>query len=340
MKDGEAAVSTDSAGRPDGRELLNYIDRYIPAGALPLILVTFGALGRARGPASVLVHVSVCRGVALAGAAGDRTRRFAVAGLGVLVWSAYLRLGSGAHLCHPDDRPGGHRHRRGQLLGRHAAAAGRLLSARAPGQRADDVLRGACPWARRSASWWAGSSARISAGACAILPGGRARAGAGAGTAGIQGSAPLGQPPGHQPSAAPPAVPTRVHRVARSAALPQLRSGTCCRRPSTPSPSGASPPGCPPTSIAREACRCPRPPSSSAAWCAWRGSWAPILGGQGSATPWRAPQPGGGVHGAGAGAHRLGAVHLACHSVTRRPIVFLTAMFVTFDVAVREQLDR
>ena len=70
-----------------GVNLLNYIDRYIPAGALPLILASFGASDAQGGLLQSLFMFPYAIVSPLAGALGDRTRRFAVAGVGVLVWS-------------------------------------------------------------------------------------------------------------------------------------------------------------------------------------------------------------------------------------------------------------
>ncbi|HEY4186701.1 MAG TPA: MFS transporter [Polyangia bacterium] len=71
-----------------GVNLLNYVDRYIPAGALPLILATFGASDAQGGLLQSLFMFPYAIVSPLAGALGDRTRRFGVAGLGVLIWSA------------------------------------------------------------------------------------------------------------------------------------------------------------------------------------------------------------------------------------------------------------
>lgn len=71
-----------------GVNLLNYIDRYIPAGALPLILATFGASDAQGGLLQSLFMLPYAIVSPLAGALGDRTRRFGVAGVGVLIWSA------------------------------------------------------------------------------------------------------------------------------------------------------------------------------------------------------------------------------------------------------------
>jgi len=70
-----------------GVNLLNYIDRYIPAGALPLILVAFGASDAQGGLLQSLFMFPYAIVSPLAGALGDRTRRFGVAGVGVLIWS-------------------------------------------------------------------------------------------------------------------------------------------------------------------------------------------------------------------------------------------------------------
>ena len=70
-----------------GVNLLNYIDRYIPAGALPLILATFSASDAQGGLLQSLFMFPYAIVSPLAGALGDRTRRFGVAGVGVLIWS-------------------------------------------------------------------------------------------------------------------------------------------------------------------------------------------------------------------------------------------------------------
>ena len=70
-----------------GVNLLNYVDRYIPAGALPLILASFGASDAQGGLLQSLFMLPYAIVSPLAGALGDRTRRFGVAGIGVLVWS-------------------------------------------------------------------------------------------------------------------------------------------------------------------------------------------------------------------------------------------------------------
>jgi MFS transporter, Spinster family, sphingosine-1-phosphate transporter len=77
-----------------GVNLLNYVDRYIPAGALPLILVTFGASDAQGGLLQSMFMLPYAIVAPLAGALGDRARRFAIAGAGVLVWSA-ATFGSG-----------------------------------------------------------------------------------------------------------------------------------------------------------------------------------------------------------------------------------------------------
>ena len=71
-----------------GVNLLNYVDRYIPAGAMPLILATFGASDAQGGLLQSLFMFPYAIVSPLAGALGDRTRRFGVAGIGVLIWSA------------------------------------------------------------------------------------------------------------------------------------------------------------------------------------------------------------------------------------------------------------
>ena len=77
-----------------GVNLLNYVDRYIPAGALPLILVAFGASDTQGGLLQSMFMLPYALISPLAGALGDRSRRFAIAGAGVLIWSA-ATFGSG-----------------------------------------------------------------------------------------------------------------------------------------------------------------------------------------------------------------------------------------------------
>jgi MFS family permease len=77
-----------------GVNLLNYVDRYIPAGALPLILVAFGASDAQGGLLQSMFMFPYAIVAPLAGALGDRSRRFAIAGAGVLIWSA-ATFGSG-----------------------------------------------------------------------------------------------------------------------------------------------------------------------------------------------------------------------------------------------------
>ncbi|HEX2659082.1 MAG TPA: MFS transporter [Polyangia bacterium] len=71
-----------------GVNLLNYIDRYILAGALPLIMSAFGASDGQGGFLQLLFMVPYAVVSPLAGWLGDRKRRFQIAGAGVLVWSA------------------------------------------------------------------------------------------------------------------------------------------------------------------------------------------------------------------------------------------------------------
>jgi len=71
-----------------GVNMLNYIDRYIPAGALPLILAAFSVSDTKGGLLQSLFMFPYAIVSPLAGAMGDRRRRFGVAGAGVLIWSA------------------------------------------------------------------------------------------------------------------------------------------------------------------------------------------------------------------------------------------------------------
>ena len=77
-----------------GINLLNYVDRYIPAGALPLILATFGASDSQGGLLQSLFMLPYALVSPLVGSLGDRRARFPLAGLGVLVWSL-ATFGSG-----------------------------------------------------------------------------------------------------------------------------------------------------------------------------------------------------------------------------------------------------
>src|SRR3569832_2105266 len=70
-----------------GVNLLYYIDRYIPAGALPLILATFSVSDTKGGLLQSLFMFPYAIVSPLAGALGDRRRRFGGAGAGVLIWS-------------------------------------------------------------------------------------------------------------------------------------------------------------------------------------------------------------------------------------------------------------
>lgn len=74
--------------------LLNYVDRYIPAGALPLIVAHFGVSDAKGGLLQSLFMFPYAIVSPLVGVLGDRWRRFALAGAGVLVWSA-ATFGSG-----------------------------------------------------------------------------------------------------------------------------------------------------------------------------------------------------------------------------------------------------
>ncbi|MBC8133335.1 MAG: MFS transporter, partial [Deltaproteobacteria bacterium] len=74
--------------------LLNYVDRYIPAGALPLILVAFGLSDTQGGLLQSLFMLPYAIVSPLVGVLGDRSRRFLIAGTGVLVWSV-ATFGSG-----------------------------------------------------------------------------------------------------------------------------------------------------------------------------------------------------------------------------------------------------
>jgi MFS transporter, Spinster family, sphingosine-1-phosphate transporter len=77
-----------------GVNLLNYMDRYVTAGALPLILAAFHASDTQGGWLLSLFMFPYALVAPLAGNLGDKRRRFAIAGVGVLVWSA-ATFGSG-----------------------------------------------------------------------------------------------------------------------------------------------------------------------------------------------------------------------------------------------------
>lgn len=77
-----------------GINLLNYVDRYIPAGALPLILASFGASDAQGGLLQSLFMLPYALVSPLVGSLGDRRARFPLAGLGVLAWS-FATFGSG-----------------------------------------------------------------------------------------------------------------------------------------------------------------------------------------------------------------------------------------------------
>ena len=70
-----------------GINLLNYVDRYIPAGAMPLILATFGASDSQGGLLQSLFMFPYALVSPFVGTWGDRRSRFGLAGLGVLIWS-------------------------------------------------------------------------------------------------------------------------------------------------------------------------------------------------------------------------------------------------------------
>jgi MFS family permease len=77
-----------------GVNLLNYIDRYVPAGALPMILAAYGLSDAEGGLVQSMFMYPYALVSPLVGLLGDRVRRFALAGIGVLIWSA-ATFGSG-----------------------------------------------------------------------------------------------------------------------------------------------------------------------------------------------------------------------------------------------------
>jgi len=68
--------------------LLNYVDRYVPAGALPLLLSSFAVSDTKGGLLMSMFMWAYALVSPLVGAIGDRAPRFRLAGIGVLVWSA------------------------------------------------------------------------------------------------------------------------------------------------------------------------------------------------------------------------------------------------------------
>jgi MFS transporter, Spinster family, sphingosine-1-phosphate transporter len=77
-----------------GVNLLNYVDRYVPAGALPMIIAAYGLSDTQGGSLQLLFMIGYSAMSPVVGWMGDRGRRFVLAGAGVLIWTA-ATFGSG-----------------------------------------------------------------------------------------------------------------------------------------------------------------------------------------------------------------------------------------------------
>ena len=145
---------------------LNYLDRYVAAATLPLILTGLGISDAQGGLLQSLFIVSYSLVCPLAGWLGDRQPRLRLAAIGVFVWSV-ATVASGLAPTYALAAAGarGHRRRRGQLCRRHALAALGLLRGRAACARVlGHLLRGDPGRAARSATSSAAWSARRTAG--------------------------------------------------------------------------------------------------------------------------------------------------------------------------------
>ena len=71
-----------------GLNLLNYVDRYIPAAVMPLLITSLGMKDTQAGLLQTLFIVTYMLVSPVAGWLGDRQPRFHMAAVGVLVWSA------------------------------------------------------------------------------------------------------------------------------------------------------------------------------------------------------------------------------------------------------------
>ncbi len=125
-----------------GLNFLNYVDRFIPAAVMPSIIAALHLKDSQAGSLSTLFILTYSLISPVAGWLGDRQPRFQLAAVGVFVWSAGdVRLGAGPDLPGAGGGARAHRRRRGELHGRHAVAALRLLPAGPPRTRAGDLLR-------------------------------------------------------------------------------------------------------------------------------------------------------------------------------------------------------
>lgn len=77
-----------------GLNLVNYLDRFIPAAVLPAIIASLGLSGAEAGALQMVFILSYALVSPAAGWLGDRRPRFELAAIGVLVWSA-ATFGSG-----------------------------------------------------------------------------------------------------------------------------------------------------------------------------------------------------------------------------------------------------
>jgi len=77
-----------------GLNFLNYVDRYIPAAVLPSITGALRLSDTQAGSLATLFILSMAFISPVAGHLADRSPRFRLAGLGVLVWSV-ATFGSG-----------------------------------------------------------------------------------------------------------------------------------------------------------------------------------------------------------------------------------------------------
>ena len=108
--------------------LLNYLDRFVPAAILPTIISDLKLSDAQAGALGTLFILTYALVSPVAGWLGDRHPRFKLAGLGVFVWSlATLGSGLGSHLRGAGGGARPHRRGGGQLRGHHAVAALRLL---------------------------------------------------------------------------------------------------------------------------------------------------------------------------------------------------------------------
>ena len=311
---------------------LNYLDRYVAAATLTLILADLRDLGLAGRPAPVHVHRDLCAGLSARRAGwAIAVSRMRLAAAGIFVWSL-ATVGSGLATTYalPDPRARRHRRRRGRLRRGDAAAAVGLLSAGATGGACSASSTRRSRWAARSAtSWaaWSGEALRL-AERPSSWPARRAS------------RSPFSSCCSSSPPAAPTTPPPRGRPRRRDAFL-----RCCCARQELRREhrradhlhlrhGRASPPGRPPTSCASAASRWrwPPPPSAASSW--WRASWAPSSA-AGSPSGWRAARP------ARTSCCRAGpspppSSSRSSPSSRRRPLVFWPAMFVMLLPALRQ----